>query len=118
MLQISEMDEVPLGIDQDGVIRVGGTRVTFDSVLAAYNAGATPEEIVQQFPTLHLASVYGAISYYLRRPDEIRDYLRERLAVAEQVRLENERQFDPQGIRQRLLARRSSRSNPNAAPGV
>jgi uncharacterized protein (DUF433 family) len=31
-------------IDLDGIARVGGTRVTLDTVLAAYHDGATADE--------------------------------------------------------------------------
>ena len=48
---------VPILTDIDGVIRVGGTRVSLDTVLYAYNEGANPEEIVEQYPSLDLADV-------------------------------------------------------------
>ncbi len=35
----------PLRWDEVGGIRIGESRVTLDSFLAAYNAGSTPEEI-------------------------------------------------------------------------
>lgn len=38
---------VPIRADVDGVIRVGGTRATFAPAIAAFDASATPEEIVQ-----------------------------------------------------------------------
>lgn len=99
---------VPLAADTDGVIRVGKTRVTLDIVIEAFSEGATAEEIVQQYPTLHLADVYHVIGYYLRRRSEVDAYLRERRAQADAVRKENEARFDPRGIRDRLLARRRS----------
>jgi uncharacterized protein (DUF433 family) len=98
---------VPLAMSSDGVIYVGGSRVTLDSVLAAFNNGSTAEEIVQQFPALALADVYAVLAYYLRRQAEIDEYLRERQATAEQVRRDNEARFDPHGVRARLLARRT-----------
>ncbi len=55
-------EPIPLETDADGVVRVGGTRVTLDTVVAAFNEGATAEEIVSQYPTLHLADVYAVIS--------------------------------------------------------
>lgn len=33
--------------DADGVLRIGKTRVTLDTVITAFDLGATPEEIVQ-----------------------------------------------------------------------
>lgn len=99
-------EPVPIRTDTDGVIRVGGTRVTLETVVAAFDAGATAEEIVQQYPSVALADVYSVIAYYLRHQSEIRSYLAERQQQAAQVREENERRFDPTGVRDRLLARR------------
>ena len=103
------IETVPLQTDADGVIRVGKTRVTLDTVIAAFAEGATAEEIVQQYPSLDLADVYQVIGYYLRRTSEVEAYLQQRRAQAETVRKQNESRFDPQGVRDRLMARRVSR---------
>ncbi|RMD93462.1 MAG: DUF433 domain-containing protein [Calditrichaeota bacterium] len=100
-------EPVPLLTDRDGVVRVGGTRVTLDTVVAAFNEGATAEEIVQQYPSLQLADVYAVISYYLRNHSEVEAYLQKRREQAEEIRKQNETRFDPHGIRERLLARRA-----------
>jgi len=97
---------VPLRTDAAGVLRVGKTRVSLDSVIAAFNEGATPEEIVQQYDVLSLAEVYAVIGYYLENQSEIDSYLAERHTQREQLRQELEARHQPQGIRQRLLARR------------
>jgi hypothetical protein len=47
----------PIRTDADGVIRVDGTRVTLDTVVATFDAGATPEEIVQQYPSVALPHI-------------------------------------------------------------
>lgn len=99
---------VPLAADADGVVRVGKTRVTLDTVIAAFSEGATAEEIVQQYPSLNLADVYQVIAYYLRRSSEVDAYLQQRKKQAEAARKQNEARFDPQGVRDRLLARRGS----------
>jgi uncharacterized protein (DUF433 family) len=44
------IEEIPLAEDSHGVYRVGGTRVTLDLLVHAFNRGATAEEIVQKFP--------------------------------------------------------------------
>lgn len=103
-------ETVPLETDSNGVVRVGKTRVTLDTVVAAFCQGATAEEIAHQYPSLDLADVYQIIGYYLRRPTEVEQYLRERKAKAEAVRGQNEARFDPQGVRARLLARRTGRA--------
>lgn len=99
-------ERVPVHTDADGVIRVGGTRVTLDTLVAAFDAGATAEEIVQQYPSVGLADVYSVMAYYLRHQSEIRAYVARRQHEAAEVREENERRFDPSGRRDRLLARR------------
>ena len=104
-MKLSVANEIPLEIDTDGVIRVGGTRVTLDTVVAAFNEGATAEEIVYQYPSLNLADVYATISYYLRQTAEVEAYLRRRQEQAAQVREQNEVRFNPYGVRERLLAR-------------
>lgn len=101
-------ETIPLVPDVDGVIRVGTTRVTLDTVIWAFLDGATAEEIAHQYPSLDLADVYSVIGYYLRRRAEIDAYLHRRQELAEQVRRQNEARFDPSGIRDRLLARRAS----------
>jgi uncharacterized protein (DUF433 family) len=103
----SATEVIPLFTDPDGVIRVGNTRVTLESLVGAFSDGATAEEIVQQYPSLKLADVYQVIGYYLRRPLEVEDYLQQRKAQAETIRRQNETRFDPQGVRDRLLARGS-----------
>lgn len=97
---------VPLRIDADGVVRVGATRVTLDTVVYAFQTGATAEEIVQDYSTLDLADVYAVIAYYLCHRSEVEDYLREGQERAQVVRRQIEARFDPTGIRARLLARR------------
>ena len=85
----------------------GDTRVPLDAVVAAFREGATAEEIAQQYPSLRLAAVYAVIGYYLRHQREVDDYLHERQQQAAEVRRSNEARFDPAGVRDRLLARRT-----------
>ncbi len=106
-LVIEQTEQVPLAAGSDGLIRVAGTRVTLDTIAAAFERGATAEEIVQQYPVLPLADVYSVIGYLLRHQPEVAAYLAERGKQRTAVRRENERRFDPAGIRARLLARRS-----------
>jgi len=103
-------ETVPLVTDIDGVIRVGKTRITLDTVISAFLDGATAEEITHQYPSLDLADVYSVIAYYLRRRSEVDAYLQQRQEEAEKIRRWNESRFDPSGIRDRLLARRASGS--------
>ena len=99
---------VPLFTDADGAIRVRGTRVTLDSIVAAFRAGATAEEVAQQFPTVALADVYLIIAHYLNYTADIDAYLLQRRDEAEALKHEIESQFDPVGMRARLVARRNA----------
>lgn len=99
-------ERVPIHTDAHGVVRVAGTRVTLETIIGAFEVGATAEEIAQQYPTVPLVDVYSVITYYLRHKPEVEAYLKEREALAERVRGEIERQFPSDGIRERLLARR------------
>lgn len=106
MTLVITAEPIPLAVDRDGTIRVGGTRVTLDTVIAAFKKGATAEEIVYQYPTLHLADVYTVIGYYLRETPEVETYLEQQAAEANEIRRQMEALYDPSGIRDRLLARR------------
>ena len=109
---------IPLTIDTQGVMRVGQTRVTLDSVVVAFQEGATAEEIVHQYPTLDLADVYAVLSYYLRNRGKVETYLQQRQARAEQIRQHLQGRHQLSGIRERLLARRQHQAGKeDATPG-
>jgi len=99
---------VPLFTDPQNVIRVRGTRVTLDSIVNAFLAGATSEEIAQQFPTVGLADVYLIIAHYLNHTAEIDLYLSKRQAEAADLQRVVENRFEPSGLRARLLSRRNT----------
>jgi uncharacterized protein (DUF433 family) len=106
MLKI-ESQPVPLTTNEQGVLRITGTRVSLDSVIAAFDVGATPEQIVYKFPTLKLEDVYAVIAYYLRHQAEVQSYLTEQRKEAEALLTEIEAEFSPpQNLRERLLKRR------------
>lgn len=110
MIPLTSTEILPLETDADGVVRVGQTRVTLDTIITAFTDGATAEEIAQQYPSLRLADIYSdsVIGYYLRHRAEVDAYLQLRVQQAEQARHHNEARFDPSGVRDRLLARRTS----------
>src|SRR5437867_2284069 len=57
MALMVEAEPLPLAADVNGVLRVSGTRVTLDTVVGAFNAGALAEEIVLRYDSLQLADV-------------------------------------------------------------
>lgn len=101
-------ETVPLETDPDGVVRVGGTRIPLETVISSFDAGATPEVICEDFPSLELGDVYAVVTYALRHRDEVDRYLARRRALADEVRQEVEALPGNRRLRERLLARRSS----------
>lgn len=59
----------------DGVYRITGTRVSLDSIVYDYLSGLSPESITDNFDTLSLEQVYGAITFYLSHRDEVDKHL-------------------------------------------
>ena len=103
-----DLGPAPITKDEDGVLRVAGTRVTLDSIVTAFDLGATPEEIVQRYPSVDLASAYALIAYVLRHRESVDVYLTERAKAAADAQTEVEARFPPDGLRPRLLARRAA----------
>ena len=99
----------PLRVDADGVVRVGQTRVTLETVLGAFLAGQSAEEIADCFPVLHLDEVYATIAYYLQNRPEVDTYLRASEAEAAEVRRRIAAITNPPNLRERLLARMAAR---------
>ena len=99
---------VPLHRNADGVLRVGNTRVTLDSVATAFQEGLSAEEIAQQYPSLSLADLYEVLGYYLRHQTQLDSELADQRATSQQQRIAYEAQHVPVGIRQRLMARRAA----------
>ena len=86
MLYSGSGDCIPLTIHTDpnrfrlddyDTIRIGKTRVTLDTLVVQFQNGDTPEQIVQNFPTIELADIYAVKAYYPRHRDEVDEYIRE-----------------------------------------
>lgn len=97
---------LPLKSDSQGVVRIGLTRVTLDSVVGAFVNGATCEEIVVQFPSLDLGDVYAVIGFYLKNQAIINEYLAVQEFESSALRDKVKGYFPSNGIRERLLAKR------------
>ena len=94
---------------REGGLYIAGSRVSLASIIYMFRDGASPETIRQNFPSLTLAQVYGAIAFYLNHPAESEAYLQDLKKKWEEL----ERQGQPPGeelkqrleqARQRLLA--------------
>jgi uncharacterized protein (DUF433 family) len=64
-----------VSVDEHGVRRVAGTRISLDSVVIGFQNGESAEEIQRNFPALNLEQVYGTIAHYLAHREEIDTYL-------------------------------------------
>jgi uncharacterized protein (DUF433 family) len=105
-LSIDKLD-VPLHVDPQGVVRVGGTRVTLETVVGAFQRGATAEEIVQNYSSLRLENVYATITFYLQNRPAVDVYLTEQRQKGDEIQRQLEARSEAAEFRQRLLARRT-----------
>src|SRR5689334_946462 len=92
-------DPTPIKIDEHGVARVGGTRVTLDTVITAFQLGDTAEAIALNYDTLTLADIYDTIAYYLRHRSEGDAYLGDSKCQRDEIRKLADARLDRQGIR-------------------
>jgi uncharacterized protein (DUF433 family) len=105
----NQTDPVPLVEDESGALRVGRSRVLLEMVVQAFDDGATPETIVQNYSTLVLADVYAVVAYYLRHREQVGIYLKQRGGMAADVRKPIEAdQPDIAKIRERVQKRRTT----------
>src|SRR5438477_11963995 len=98
-----DLPPAPLHEDDAGVIRVVGSRVTLDAIVAAFDRGATPEEIVQAFPSLALDRVYAVLTYVVSRRADVDAYLAQREKAESDTRDDVEQRSSSAGLRERLL---------------
>ncbi len=96
MIALPETVALPLKMDEHGAIRVSGTRVTLDTVIACYHQGDSPEAIHEGFDVLPLNDIYTVIAYYLAHRDELDAYLRRGQEEAERLRQEWEANYTPE----------------------
>ena len=105
-----EVQTIPLKADKDGIMRVGQTRVTLDTVVHSFEQGHTAEEIVSHFPALRLADVYAVIAYYLNNQTEVQSYLLRQHEASQEIWEQVESKADYQAFRERLLARHQTKA--------
>ena len=106
MAPMLSADPIPLRCDASGVLRIGDSRVTLDTLVHHYRDGASADEIALRFESLALPEIHAAIAYYLNHRRELDGYLARREEKASERRRDLEA-GDPGSIRARLLARRT-----------
>jgi len=104
---------VPLRIDEGDAVRVGRSRVTLDTVVYQFRQGATPEEILQNYPTLDLGDIYAVCGYYLKNQDAVDAYILHNEREAAEILQRFEQKYPTADLRKRLLARRESARQPS-----
>ena len=85
----------PVRTDSYGVLRVGKTRVSLDSVVYGFKRGADAAEIQSDFDTLTFAEVHAAIAYYLHNKEKVEAYLAKQEIEWERSRREHEAAYPP-----------------------
>lgn len=101
--QFTFPEEVPLHQDHGGTIRVKGSRVTLDTIVARMQVGDTHEEIHEGFPTVTLAQINTIIDWYLNNQVEADEYLQEQ--KAEEEKIIQELESDPEYKARREMLR-------------
>src|SRR6266571_4211790 len=81
------MDNNYISADGDSY-RITDTRVSLDSIVYDYLSGLSPESIADNFDTLSLEQVYGAITYYLAHRTEVDPHLQRNRAKFDALRLQ------------------------------
>lgn len=111
MTTLEKTQTMPLRLTEDGTIRIADSRVSLDSVVQHYKLGASAEQIAQKFPSLDLADVYAAITYFLNHEETVEEYLRQQEAEGDEVQktIESDPQYQKNSaaLRARILARKS-----------
>src|SRR3954451_11778770 len=62
---------------RNGGYYVAVTRVSLDSIVYSFKAGDSPETIRQNFSSVTLEQVYGAIAFYLAHEQEVNANIRD-----------------------------------------
>ena len=107
-----EREAPPLHQDARGVIRVGQTRVTLESVIGLFEQGATAEEIALRFDALDLHDVYATLGYYLGHRQQVQSYLDRQRQRSLAARREAESRSPATQIRERLDRQRTRGDAP------
>ncbi|MDZ8260479.1 DUF433 domain-containing protein [Nostoc sp. ChiQUE01b] len=88
-------------------IRIKGHRIGIDNVIQYYLQGYSPEQILEELPSLNLEKIYATLTYYLHNRDEIDAYML-RLAKWREQRYQ-ESSANPSPLMQRLRALKAQR---------
>jgi uncharacterized protein (DUF433 family) len=64
--------------ERDGGYYIAGTRIALASIVHAFQAGESPDEILRSLPMAGpLVKIYGAVTFYLENKEKVEAYLKE-----------------------------------------
>ena len=110
-----EVETPPLQADDSGTVRVGGTRVTLETVIESYNDGYSADQIAEAYSSVSLADVHTVIGYYLRHRQEVDAYLERQRREGDAIRRQLEAIPANAELRQRLQAAKRAREAGGSA---
>lgn len=90
--------------EPDGTIRVKGSRITLDTLIALFKRGETLSAIRDAFPSLSRAQITQTLHWYLNNKENAEDYFERRKVEADALRKQIE--SDPQYISLRKILRK------------
>lgn len=64
---------------------IDGTRIRVVDIACLQRGGYTPEKMLEVYPSLNLAQLHAALSYYYENPHEIESALQDDREVAEKI---------------------------------
>jgi uncharacterized protein (DUF433 family) len=110
------LNAIPVLLRDDGHVglRVGQTRVSFESVWHLHWQGVSPAEILKAFDTLDEADVCAVLAWALRNPEEVDAYLKRRDEEATEIRRKLEEagvsptKEESARLKEKLIARRKA----------
>ena len=105
------MQNAPLRLDEDGTIRISGSRVSLEAVIQQFKLGATAEQIQEDFPSLALREIYGAIYYFLNHTEAVEEYLQHQESAAKETCRFIDSHLHTDTLRERIRARRQQMVN-------
>jgi uncharacterized protein (DUF433 family) len=111
MTRLEPMQNAPLRLDEDGTIRISGSRISLEAIIQQFKLGATAEQIQEDFPSLTLREIYGAIYYYLNHTEAVEKYIKEQESAAEETRRFLDEHLPTGTLRERIRARRQQMVN-------
>jgi len=90
--------------EPDGTVRLKGSRITLDTLIALFKRGETLNEIRQGFPSLSRTQVTQTLNWYLDNQESAEDYFEARKFQADALR--NKIESDPQNVVLRKILRK------------